>query len=136
MEEQEHIDKYVQILPELETYLNELIAPIKVEKINIEEMGDLEKCHYYKFINNLPSLTKLMLSNANYSDKNLEILYMWYHMWSELSKEEQEQKEKELYEGILGDEMGYGVPREDDIVDEETKIMSALIHGKGEEIGF
>lgn len=136
MEEQEHIDKYVQILPELETYLNELIAPIKVEKINIEEMGDLEKCHYYKFINNLPSLTKPMLSNANYSDKNLEILYMWYHMWSELSKEEQEQKEKELYEGILGDEMGYGVPREDDIVDEETKIMSALIHGKGEEIGF
>lgn len=57
-------------------------------------------------------------------------------MWSELSKEEQEQMEKELYEDILEDEMKYGVRREDAIVDEETKIMSALIHGKGDDIGF
>lgn len=42
MEEKEHIDKYVQILPELETYLNELIAPIKVEKITYDDW-------YYKY---------------------------------------------------------------------------------------
>lgn len=101
-----------------------------------ERMGELEKSHYFYFISRISSLTKPIPSNATYSDNNLKLLYMWYHMWCDMSKEEQKRMENELYESIIEDDLKYGEHREREVIDEETRIMSSLINGKGDEIGF
>ena len=97
-------------------------------------LTDSQKEAISRFINYVESGRLSKPSSGNYHE-----LINWYHRWISLTEEEKEYEEdlavQELEDLVGSHNQGQSYSNNDSI-DDETAIMSALIHGSGDKFGF
>lgn len=101
---------------------------------SFDTMNDSQKKGIIDFINSV-EYSSFCKPNSN----DFNILIEWYKEWIELSEEDKEYEENIAIGekcGITEEHKNETTYINNDSVDEESAIMSALIHGEGDRFGF
>lgn len=95
-------------------------------------MGEFERKQYFNLIIKSERHNITMPKVIEYSEENFWKLISWYEKWmkkSPIERENEIMQEEEIIESRTK-------RRKECVIDEETKIMSALSHGEGDIFGF
>lgn len=104
-----------------------------------KEMGLLEKMQLFNYINSKEQYTKTKPKLKEYTEDNFWELINWFDKWNKMTDKEKSEAEKEkteVEEDWFDQLEEQKIFRDDNVIDEESAIMSALANGDGDAFGF
>lgn len=102
-------------------------------------MGLLEKMQLFNYINSKEQYTKTKPKLKEYTEDNFWELINWFDKWNKMTDKEKSEAEKEkteVEEDWFDQLEEQKIFRDDNVIDEESAIMSALANGDGDAFGF